>query len=109
MKELPMDGYQIKFYTQQNRKHHGKPVGEWLIELARELHLHGATLSAAVEGVGSSGRIHSAHFFELSDQPLEVVTIVTLDEADRLFARLRAERLKLFYVKTPVEFGTVGE
>jgi hypothetical protein len=52
--------------------------------------------------------VHSAHFVELADQPIEVVTIVTGDEADRLLARLRAEDLSLFYVKVPVEFGTLG-
>ncbi|PZP91209.1 MAG: hypothetical protein DI587_36150 [Variovorax paradoxus] len=103
-----MNGFQITFFTQQDREHHGKPIGEWLIELAKELHLHGATLVAAAAGIGHSGRIHSARFFELADQPLEIVTIVTADEADALFARLRAENLRLFYVKTPVEFGTLG-
>lgn len=103
-----MNGYQITFFTQQDRKHHGKPIGAWLVELAKEMHLHGATLVAAAEGVGHSGRIHSAHFFELADQPLEVVTIVTAHEADQLFARLEAEQVRLFYVKAPVEFGTIG-
>ena len=104
-----MNGFQIKFYTQQDRKHHGKPVGEWLIELAKELRLLRATLRTAVEGVGPSGQIHSAHFFELADQPVEVETIVTPEEAEQLFKRLGAEGIKLFYVKTAVEFGTVGQ
>jgi PII-like signaling protein len=103
-----MNGYQITFYTQQDRRIHGVPVGEWLIELTKELGLHGATLQAATEGFGRSGTVHSAHFVELADQPIEVVTIVTGDEADRLLARLRAEDLSLFYVKVPVEFGTLG-
>jgi len=33
---------------------------------------------------------------------------VTADEAKRLFERLRTEGVQLFYVKTPVEFGTLG-
>lgn len=103
-----MNGYQITFFTQQSRKHKGKPVGEWLIELAKELQLQGATLMTAAEGVGRSGRIHSAHFFELADQPLEVVTIVTSNEAEQLFARLQSENVRLFYVKAPIEFGTLG-
>lgn len=103
-----MNGYQITFFTEQNRRHQGRPIGDWLIETAKEMRLHGATLQTAVEGFGRSGRIHSAHFFELADQPVEFVTIVTADEADRLFARLRAEQVPLFYVKTPVEFGMLG-
>jgi len=103
-----MNGFQIKFYTQQDRKHDGKPVCEWLIELAQEMKLLRATLKTATQGVGPSGRIQSGHFFELADQPLEVEVIVTPEEAEQLFKRLRAEGLKLFYVKTAVEFGTAG-
>jgi len=103
-----MNGYQITFFTQQGRRIHGQPVGEWLIKLARELGLQGATLQAADEGLGHSGKIHSAHFFELTDQPIEVVTIVSAEESERLFARLASEKLRLFYVKVPVEFGTLG-
>lgn len=104
-----MNGYQITFFTQQNRRHHGKPLADWLLHLAKEMDLHGATLIPASEGFGHHGRIHSAHFFELADQPLEVLVAVTEDEAERLFARLRAEGVSLFYVKTPVEFGMLGE
>jgi PII-like signaling protein len=103
-----MNGFQITFFTQQDRRHHGRPLAEWLVQLARELGLRGATLFAATEGFGQRGRLHSAHFFDLADQPLEVMMAVTEEEAQRLFARLEAERVHLFYVKTPVEFGTLG-
>ena len=33
---------------------------------------------------------------------------VTAEEADQLLARLLAEKVKLFYMKSPVEFGTIG-
>ena len=104
-----MNGYQITFFTQQDRKHAGKPLSEWLIQLARQLGLRGATLLAAAEGFGHSGRMHSAHFFELTDQPQEVVMMVTEEQASALFARLQAEKVALFYAKTPVEFGVIGE
>jgi hypothetical protein len=32
----------------------------------------------------------------------------TAEETERLFARLKTEGVHLFYVKTPVEFGTIG-
>ncbi|CAB3762665.1 DUF190 domain-containing protein [Paraburkholderia humisilvae] len=104
-----MDGYQITFFTQQDRRHHGKPVGDWLVRLAREMGLCGATLIAGAEGIGHHHRIHSARFFELADQPLSVVMAVSAEEADRLFERLRAEGVHLFYVKIPVEYGVLGE
>jgi PII-like signaling protein len=104
-----MHGYQITFFTQQDQRHHGRPLAEWLVHLAKELDLRGATLLAAAEGFGHRGRLHSAHFFELADQPLEVVMALSEEESERLFERLGAEGVHLFYVKSRVEFGTLGE
>ena len=104
-----MHGYQITFFTQQDHRHDGKPVADWLVHLAQELGLRGATLIPGGEGFGQHGRIHSARFFELANQPLEVVMAATADETERLFARLKTEGVHLFYVKTPVEFGVLGE
>lgn len=104
-----MQGYQLTFFTQQDHEHHGKPLGHWLVEEAKAMGIGGATLLAASEGFGRHRRLHSAHFIELSDQPLEVVLAVTAAEADQLFARLKAEKIRLFYCKTPVEFGTTYE
>jgi len=104
----PTQGYQLSFFTQQDRRHRGQPLAHWLVEEARTLGVAGATLLAASEGFGRERRIHAAHFVELGDQPLEVVMAVTSAQAERLFARLRDEGLSLFYTKTPVEFGTTG-
>ena len=104
-----MNGYQVTFFTQQDKRHHGKPLADWLLHLAREMGLRGATIVAASEGFGHHGRLHSAHFFELADQPLEVTMALTETESDQLFARLRAEDVHVFYVRIPVEFGVLGE
>ncbi|MDE2295173.1 MAG: DUF190 domain-containing protein [Gammaproteobacteria bacterium] len=103
-----MRGYQITFFTQQDRRHEGKPLGEWLMQLAKRLELQGATMVSAAEGFGASGRVHSARFFELGDQPIEVLMTVTEAQADRLFEHLRSAGVHLFYVKTVVEYGTLG-
>jgi hypothetical protein len=47
--------------------------------------------------------LHSARFFELADQPVEVVMAVTEAECDAIL-----ERLRIFYSRTPIEFGTIG-
>ncbi len=104
-----MDGYQISFFTVQGHRHKGKPIGDWLVHLAKEMGLTGATLMSGAEGFGHHRRIHSVHFIELTEQPLEVVMVVTREEADRLFGRLRSEGVHLFYAKTPAEFGVLGE
>jgi len=104
-----MNGYQITFFTQQDRRQHGKQIGDWLVQLAKKMGLRGATMFAGVEGFGQHHRIHSAHFFDLADQPVEVVMAVSTEECERLFARLREEGVHIFYVRSPVEFGILGE
>src|SRR5437660_3726336 len=103
-----MKGYQISFLTVQGHRHQGKPLADWLVHLAMDMGLRGATLITGTEGFGKHRRIHSAHFFELVDQPIEVVMAVTEEESVRLFARLEAENVHVFYVKAPVEFGALG-
>ena len=103
-----MRGYQISFITVQGHTHRGRPLADWLVHLAMETGLRGATVISASEGFGQHRRIHSAHFFELAEQPVEVVMAVTEEEWERLRARLEAEGVKVFYVKAPVEFGTLG-
>jgi uncharacterized protein len=103
-----VQGFQITFFTQQDRRHGHEPLGEWLLQEARRLGIAGATLSTAAEGFGHGGRLHSAHFFELAEQPVQVTMAVEPAAADRLFERLREERVDVFYVKAPIEFGMTG-
>lgn len=42
-------GYQITFYTQQDRMHGSRPLAQWLIEEARQYGIRGATLTGALE------------------------------------------------------------
>lgn len=104
-----MKGYQLSFFTQQDRMHVGRPVGEWLLEEARRLGIGGGTLFTAAEGFGQHRRLHAAHFFELADQPVEVTLAVSAEDARRLLQRLREEDINLFCVRTPIEFGMSGE
>jgi PII-like signaling protein len=104
-----MKGYQLTFFTQQDRKHDCIPLGEWLLQAAQNLGIGGATLIIATEGFGHDGKLHSTHFFELTDQPIEVTMAVTEQGAERMFAHLKQEDINVFYAKTPIEFGMTGE
>lgn len=103
-----MHGYQLTFFTQQDRRHNNLPLGEWLVQEARRLGAAGATMIAASEGFGQDRKLHSSHFFELSDQPVEVMMALSAADADRFFLRLQEENVEVFYVKTPIEFGKTG-
>lgn len=104
-----MNGFQLTFFTQQDRLHGNTPLGQWLLLEAKKLGLRGATLTTAGEGFGHDGKLHSAHFFELADQPIEVTMALSAADAQRLMDRLLQENIKVFYVKTPIEFGMTGE
>lgn len=104
-----MQGCQLTFFTTHDRRHGGLPLGEWLLQEARKLRVGGATMLAASEGFGHDRKLHSAHFIELADQPVEVTMALGEADAERLFQRLRDERIRVFYVKAPIEFGMTGE
>lgn len=104
-----MNGYLLTFFTQQTHRHQGKLVSEWLLSCAQELGLRGGTSVLAAEGFGHTKKFHSSHFFELGDLPVEVAMVVTESEADRLFSHINKENVRVFYAKTPVEFGFLGE
>ena len=104
-----MKGYQLSFLAEQNRRIEHKQAMEWLLHLAKELGITGCTVFAGVESFGADGRRHSARFFELADQPMEMVMAVTEEQADRLFERIEAMDTKIFYIKIPIEYGQLGK
>lgn len=103
-----MNGYQITFFTQQDRTIGNRPLAQWLIDEARRMGCRGATMSGAVEGLGHDGVIHAVNLFDLSDQPVQITMVVTEDEAQTFFAHLAQQQVRLFYTKIAVEFGTLG-
>lgn len=103
-----MKGYQLTFFTQQDRRHGAQALSEWLIDEAKRLGIQGATVIPGSEGFGFHRHIHSTHFFELADQPIQIVMAVTEAQADLIMDRLRAELVHVFYIKSPVEFGVIG-
>jgi len=103
-----MQGYQLTFFTAQDRRVGHMPIGEWLLQFAKA---HGAiagTLVSGAEGFDHAGRFHSAHFFELADQPLAVTVSVDDGVCQRLMDALAQEEVDLTYVKVPIEYGRVG-
>jgi len=69
-----------------------------------------AQLIEDLSNAGRHGRLHEEHFFELAgDLPVEVGFALTEHEAQSLLAHLAGEKLKLFYIKVPLEMGVIGE
>lgn len=104
-----MQGVLLKFYVQENRRHHGVLAYEWLLEQARKIGIPGGSAFRAIAGYGRHGRMHEEHFFELSGNvPVEVGFALADADAQRLLEHLAGERLSLFYIKLPIEMGLVG-
>jgi len=101
-------GYQVTFFTRQDCSLGNQPLGQWLLELARELGLKGATVSGGLEGVGHDGKVHMVNLYDLSEQPLKIVMVMSESEYHRLFQRLEQEPVALFCTVTEVAYGLVG-
>lgn len=104
-----MRGYQLTFFTQQDRKHGHQLLGEWLVEEADKLGIGGATMIAAMEGFGRDRKLRSACFFELVNQPVEITMAVSEPECKRLLQRLREEEINIFCIRAPIEFGMTND
>jgi PII-like signaling protein len=105
-----MQGVYLKFYVQENHRHHGILAYEWLLETARKLSISGGSAFRAIAGFGRHGKLHEEHFFELAgDLSVEVGFVLGEEEAQKLLAHLAGEKLRLFYVKVPLEMGHVGD
>ncbi|HKU87705.1 MAG TPA: DUF190 domain-containing protein [Casimicrobiaceae bacterium] len=103
-----MKGTLLRFYVHENRKHAQVLLYEWLLAEARKLGIQGGSAFRAIAGFGRHGVIHEEHFFELAgDLTVEIDFAVGDDEARRLLDRVRAERVSIFYVRLPIEFGVV--
>jgi uncharacterized protein len=103
-----MNGTILRFYVHENRTHRHVSLFEWLLELAKKQGIHGGSAFRAIAGYGRHGVLHEEHFFELAaDMTIEVEFVVTDDEADKLLALLREERVSIFYARVPAEFGVI--
>ncbi|WP_436898884.1 DUF190 domain-containing protein [Acinetobacter gyllenbergii] len=104
-----MNGFLLSFYTAQNRTYQGQMMSEWLLSVAKQMNLRGATVLAGLEGVDHQGLFHSASFFELADRPIQIQFAVSNQQATELLDYLNDKEISLFYVKTPIEYGVVGQ
>lgn len=104
-----MTGTFLKFYMHENLQHHHILAYEWLLEQAKKMGIHGGSAFRAIAGYGRDGLMHEDHFFELAgDLPVMVEFIISDEETERLLALVHTEKLPLFYVRTPVEYGVLN-
>jgi len=103
-----MKGTLLRFYVHENRRHRRILLYEWLLQQAKRLGIHGGSACRAIAGFGRHGILHEEHFFELAGElTVEIDFAVSDEDADRFLGFIRAERVSIFYVRIPMEFGVV--
>ena len=104
-----MNGVYLKFFVQENVRHDGRLLHEWLLDVAMTLKLPGCSVFRSIAGYGHHQQRHAQAFFELQGNlPLEVVFALTEEDAARLLQRVADDKLALFYIRMPVEYGVTG-
>jgi PII-like signaling protein len=104
-----MNGYQLTFYTEQNRKHGHQSVCDWLLHEVSRLGIHGATVINAAEGIGHAGARHAAHMLSVADRPVQIILALSEGEAQQILNIVRNEKVHVFYTRFPIEFGVIGD
>jgi PII-like signaling protein len=105
---ISVKGSLLRFYVHESRKHRHILLYEWLLEQAREMGIHGGTVFRAIAGFGRHGVMREEHFFELAgDLAVQIDFAVSDDDAQRLLDRIAAEGIGIFYVRAPIEYGTI--
>lgn len=80
---LPEEGYLLRIFLGESDQHEGRPLYEWLVHKARELHIAGATVLRGVMGYGRHSRVHTAKILRLSqDLPIVVELVDTREKLE---------------------------
>ena len=102
-------GYEILFMAPRSQRHHGKPMLDAVIAIAKAHGIHRYTRRANTESVGQDGRAHATHFFELADEPEVLLFVLGAHRSAELLDAVRDEALHVFCVRRAIEFGHLDE
>ena len=105
-----VQGVYLRFFVHENRRHGGVLLYDWLLAEAKRIGLSGGTAFRSIAGYGRHGVTHEAHFLELAGQEtVRVDFVVTREAAEKMIARVRGEKLQMFYAILPAQFGTLDD
>ena len=86
---LPQAGCLLRVFLGEDDKHQGRPLYEWLVLLARERGLAGATVIRGVMGFGAHSRLHTFKIERLSlDLPIVVEIVDTREKLEAFLAEI---------------------
>jgi len=89
---LPEEGHLLRIFIGESDKHGGLPLYEWIVKMAREEGLAGATVLRGLEGFGAHSRLHTAKILRLStDLPIIVEIVDTREKIERFLPMIDKE------------------
>lgn len=104
-----MQSSRLRFFLHEGERHEGALLFDWLLAEARRIGIPGGSAFRAIAGYGRHGVIHEQQFFELAGSlPVQVEFLTSRELAERLLARVGAEKLKLVYSVSETEVGVTG-
>ena len=80
--QLPSEAQLLRIFIGESDKHHGRPLHEAIVQLAREKGLAGATVLHGIMGFGAHSRVHTAKILRISEDLPIVIEIV--DQPQRI-------------------------
>lgn len=78
--KLPEEGMLLRIFVGETDRYEGKPLYEWIVLKAREMHLAGATVTRGILGFGADSHLHSAKVLRLSEDLPVVIELVDTEE-----------------------------
>lgn len=103
-----MKGFEAIFIAPRSRRHDGQPVLDALVELARSQGIERMTRREDAEGAGNNGHTHSAHFFEQTDEPQELMFVLDGGEADKLMRAVEEAGMHVFCLRRQIDYWQYG-
>lgn len=104
-----MKGKELVFMAPRSRHHHGQPVMDAILHIAQSQGIKHYIRNYYAEGSDAQGHVHSAHFFELTDEPEELKIILGNARAKALYEEVVRQRIRVFCLQRPVEYDMLGE
>ncbi|AWN15974.1 DUF190 domain-containing protein [Salinisphaera sp. LB1] len=103
-----MKGFELIFIAPRSRRHNGEPVLDSIASLARSQGITRMTRRDDIEGVGANGHVHSAHFFEATDEPQELMFVLDGGETDKLIRAVEEAELPVFCMRRQIDYWQFG-
>lgn len=103
-------GIRVELYFPENEKHQSVLIEKWLFDAARWAGIPGGAIYRAHAGYGRHGELRDEGIFDTDrTHPMMACFITSAANAQKFLDYLGKEGLHLFYTRSEVEYGIVGE